>query len=165
MLSVKNNTKAILDVDASGTGQNVLYYNDSTSQVRYSTVNIPTIGVGSNNSVERTTTQVSSASFATYESTTTQPAGVYFVMVSYIYLSPGTTRVMECQILNNSDNSTFGNLGGIAVPSTNARCSAAACGISTLTSSSTFSFQFRNTSSGSLTVTMTGCRITCLRIG
>lgn len=162
MLTVKN-TLAVLDGDTGGTGQNVLYYNDSTSQVLYSTVNIPTIGVGNfNDSVQRVANVNSTTSFATYQSTNTEPAGVYYVMVSYIYLTPIDSRILQCQVLNNSNSTTFGSLGDIQCPASGARCSAALCGISTLTSSSTFSFQFRHTSSG--IVTMTGCSITILRI-
>lgn len=162
MLTVKN-MNATLSGDSGGTGQNYLWYDPNSSRVFWSSLPLATAGSPiAQDSQQRVADVTSTDTFVTYQSTATEPAGRYFVMVTYIYFSSTTSGILQCRILNNSTATAFGDLGDINVPVANARCSGGTCGISVLTNSNTFSFQFRDNSTN--TVVMNGCTITCIRI-
>lgn len=149
---------------ASGTnpnGEKVLFYDPSTNLIQYS---INPVGATTNrysSTSNRTSTTSSSTAYVSYLSSNTMLPGLYFVIVCFTFnrTSSTTTRV---RVLNNSNSSTFGNLNTLDIQLTSIRYPGVTSGISRLTNSNTFTFQF-NRQTGN-TITMFAADLVCIQI-
>ena len=154
---------ALINGSAGCTGQNTLYYNPSTKVVRYTTVPLRGINAGTATSIVDTFTDTTTTgtTYVTYNTSATLPAGIYFVTVSYNYTGTGGGE-MRVQLRNNQSGTTFGNYGVISIQQGGILAGGSSNALSTLASSSTFSFQFLRTTGS--TVTIRGASLACFRV-
>lgn len=145
------------------TGQNTLYYNPSTKEVKYTTVAFQTINSGTNVSIVESSTSNtnSTTSMTTYMTSDSLPAATYFVTASYNYTGTGGGQ-MRVELRNNQTSTSFADIGVISIQVTGILAGGSTNGITSNSSSGTVSFRFRKTTGTN--VTIRGASLACFRI-
>lgn len=144
-------------------GQYPVFYTPETGLVQYTTADLDTFDFFNGITTSTTSATTEWQSYITSEQLL---AGRYYVQAVY-RLGNGTTQnpQLQCQIVNNSDNSTFGNYGNIFYgQASNYTINASSCGISILQNTNTFSWQFRRMDSLQPIIIRVG-RLSCIRLG
>ena len=165
MLARKSLTANITS-SAGGTGQNTLYYDTTTKSVKYTTVPLapiynPSSAISDVISTTGNTYSGTVGVFTTYLTSAGLPPGTYFVMASYNFTGTGGGQ-MRVQLRNNQSTATFGDYGVISLQVTGITATGSTSGVSTLTVTSNFSFQFTRTTGTN--VTIRGASLTCFRL-
>ena len=145
-----------------GTDTNVLFYDPTTTAIRYSPNTIGASSTSYSSVSSRSTSSATNTTWVTYLTTSSLRAGMYFIVVCW-KLNRAANSVQNVRILNNSDSSTIGNYGTIDIQLTSINYPGVISGDSRLTGTSTFSFQF-NTSAGTSTSVL-GADMACFYIG
>jgi hypothetical protein len=144
-------------------GQYPLFYTPETGLVQYTTADLDTFDFFNNITSSSTSATTGWQSYITSEPLL---AGRYYVQAVY-RLGNTTTQnpQLQCQIVNNSDNSTFGNYGNISYRLASLYdINASLCGISILQNTNTFSWQYRRMDFLEPIIIRVG-RLSCIRLG
>ena len=144
-------------------GEKVLFYDPTTKLIQYS---MNPVGAGATNNrysatSRRTSSTVTSALPLSYLSSDTMLPGLYFIVVCFTFDRASSTS-LSVRILNNSNNTSFGDLDTIDIQLTGIKYPGVISGISRLVNSNTFSFQFYRPVGTS--ITMFAADLACIQI-